>query len=236
MRRMKNRAHSVAMKIVIGCWLAFAGFLSAAGFTFTETTKEISMGLDETKASVDYAFKNETKERITIREAKGFCSCTSVQISGGKKFFEPGESGVIRINFEMGNETGKIEKVAAVILEGDDEASPTHQLKLVIDIPVLVEIEPKTVKWEIGAKAEPKTIRLAMKAEQPIHIKSVSPSTETFSQELKTIEEGRLYELVVTPKSTEKSGLTIFRLETDCKIKNHGTLQVFAVLSKPVKK
>lgn len=225
----------MAMKFIAGCWLALAGFLSAGGLTFTEGSKEISMGLEDTAATVDYPFKNETDKRIVIKEAKGSCSCTSVQISGGKKYFDPGESGVVRVNYVLENETGTVDKVVAVMLEGDNEANPSHQLALRIHIPVLVEMEPKTVKWEVGGKPEPKTIRVVMKAEKPIHIKSVSASTETFSQELKTIEDGRLYELVITPKTTEKRGLAVFRMETDCTIKNHGTLQGFATIANPVK-
>jgi hypothetical protein len=221
------------MKFVIGSWLAFAGFLSAAGLTFTESSKEISMSLEDTKASLDYAFKNESDKPVTIREAKGFCSCTSVQISGGKTFYKPGESGVIRVNLDMGNETGTVDKAVGVFLTGDNDAAPSHQLKIKIHIPVLVEIEPKSVKWETGGSAESKTIRFKMKAEKPIHIKSVTPSTEVFSQELKVIEDGREYELVITPKSTAANALSIFRLETDCTVKNHGVLQAFAVIAKP---
>ncbi|HVJ46199.1 MAG TPA: DUF1573 domain-containing protein [Luteolibacter sp.] len=224
------------MKFVVGCWLALAGVLSAANLSFTEVKKEIKMGLEDTKGTVDYPFKNESGKPITIKEAKGFCSCTSVQISGGKTFYKPGESGVIRVNLDMGNETGTVEKAVGIFLEGDAEANPSQQLTVVIHIPVLVEIEPKSVKWAIGDAKEPKTIRLKMKAEQPIHIKSVSTSTENFTQELKVLEDGRDYELVVTPKSTEANALTIFRLETDCTIKNHGTLQVFGVVSKGPKR
>lgn len=226
----------MGMKFVFGCWLGLAGFLSAAGLTFKETEKEVSLSLEDTKGYVDYAFKNDSDKRVTIKEAKGFCSCTSVQISGGKKFYDPGESGVIRVNLDMGNETGKVEKAAGIFLEGDNDAEPTHTLKIHVNIPVLVEMEPRSAKWMVGDKMEPKTIVVKMVGEKPIHIQSVTPSTEQFDQELKTIEDGRVYELVITPKDTGKPGLSIFRMQTDCNIKNHGTLQAFAVIAKPAGK
>jgi hypothetical protein len=224
----------MGMKFVAGCWVALAGMLSAASLTFSEPQKEIKMGLEDTKGSVDYTFKNQSDKPVTIKEAKGFCSCTSVQISGGKTVYKPGESGVIRVNLDMANETGTVEKVVGVFLTTDKGDEPSHQLKIIVHIPVLVEIEPKSVKWTVGDAPEAKVIRIMMKADQPIHIKDITPSSERFVHELKVLEDGRDYQLTITPKSTDSFALGIFRMATDCTIKNHGTLQAFATIAKPV--
>ena len=48
--------------------------------------------------------------------------------------------------------------------------------------------------------------------------------------EVKTLEEGKHYELLVTPAETKDPGLAIIRIETDCEIKRHQVLQAFAVI------
>ncbi len=221
------------MKSAIGLWFGLAGFLSAGGFTFPEVLKEINPGLDATKVSADFKFKNESDKPLTITKYDGGCSCISVQVSDGKRIYAPGESGVIRANFDMGNFSGTVDKHISVWLEGDGPNEPSQQLTVRVNIPVLIELEPKTVKWTIGGEAESKKIQIKMNGEKPIHISSVSPSTETFTHELKTIEDGKRYELVITPKTVEASGLSIFRIQTDCEIQKHSMQQAFAVISKP---
>jgi hypothetical protein len=51
---------------------------------------------------------------------------------------------------------------------------------------------------------------------------------------LKTIDEGKLYELVVTPEDISTPGLAILRIETDCAVERHRIQQAFAVVRKPL--
>jgi hypothetical protein len=50
---------------------------------------------------------------------------------------------------------------------------------------------------------------------------------------LKTVEEGKKYDLVVTPGSIDAPGLAVIRIETDCGISKHRVQQAFAVVRKP---
>ena len=220
---------------MIAVWLGLAGILSAAGLTFTETVKELNPALGETRVKADFAFTNQTDKTLVVKETLGDCSCTSIEISGGKRSYAPGESGVLRLNFDMGTFWGKVEKGASICLEEDAKVAPSHRLTLKVNIPILIEMEPKTVKWDTGQASGSKTIKFKMNGDKPIHIKSISTSTENFTQELRTIEDGRNYELVITPKDVQKRALTIFRVETDCELPNHRVQQVFAVVNPPVK-
>lgn len=225
------------MKQVMAFWLCLAGWLCAGPLTFPEPVKELSPGVGETKVTADFSFKNETNKAVVVKEMQGDCSsCTSIEVMGGKKSFEPGESGVIRVNFDLGTAVGKVEKGASIWVDGDAKDAPSQRLTLKVNIPVLVDIQPKTVKWQVGQEMEPKTIQFRMQGDKPIHIKSVQASTEHFNQELKTVEEGRSYELVLSPKSPNTKALSIFRVETDCEVPNHRTQQVFAVVSGPAAK
>jgi hypothetical protein len=224
------------MKRAMVVWLGFAGMAFAGKLTFPEPVKELAPGPDESKVKVDFPFTNNTDKTVVVKETLGDCSCTSIEISGGKTAYEPGESGVIRLNFDIGAAVGKVEKGASIWVDGDPKDAPSQRLTMKVDIPILVEMEPKTLKWQVGQEMESKTIKFKMLGDKAIHIKSVTSSTEHFTQELKTIEDGRSYELLVTPKNINNKALAVFRVETDCEVPKHRTQQVFAVVSAPVAK
>ncbi len=221
------------MKRVIGLWLGFAGFLSAGTLTFQETEKVVNATPADSAISVDYAFTNNTGKPVTLDRATGNCSCTSVDISGGKTSYAPGESGVLRANFDIGNFQGGVDKIITVWLDGAPESKPSQQLKLRVNIPVLIEMEPKSVKWDIGESPEAKKVEIRINGEKPIHVLSVSASRPDFTHELKTIEDGKRYELIVKPVKTEAPGIAIFKVVTDSAIERQKTQQAFAVVKRP---
>lgn len=222
------------MKCAIGFWLAMAGLLSAGALTFNETIQEMSPDPNESKVFADFKFTNKSDKPVTINRFDGGCSCVSVQISDGKRVYAPGESGVIRANFDIGTFSGTVDKVVSLWMEGDAEDAPSEKVTLRVHIPVIIEMEPKTVKWDVGQKPEAQTIKISMKGEKPTHLLKVSGNSEAFDHELKTIEDGRVYELVITPKSTESAKLGSFRLESDSEVKRQAVQQVFAMIKRPV--
>jgi hypothetical protein len=221
------------MKIAFGIWLAFVALVSAAGLDFPEPLKEIHAPADAKTVTADFEFTNRSEKSVTVREYKSTCSCMSVQIKGGKLRYAPGESGLVRANFEMGNFSGVVDKVVAIWLDDDHADKPSLSLTVRVHIPVLVSMEPKTLKWELDGKGEPQTIRIQMNHSKPIRILSVSSSSESFKSEVKTIEEGKSYELIVTPTSIHAPGLAVLRVETDCDLEKHRIQQAFAVVRKP---
>jgi hypothetical protein len=44
------------------------------------------------------------------------------------------------------------------------------------------------------------------------------------------IEEGKKYEIVVTPASTEKVGMGVIHVETDCSVQRHRSQRIFTVV------
>lgn len=220
------------MKIACSIWLALAAFLQA-GLDFPSTLKEIHAPADVEFVTADFEFTNNSEKTVNVARVDPTCSCISVKIKDGKLRYAPGESGLIRAKFDMGNFAGTVDKVVAVWLDNDPEDKPSQALTVRVHIPVLVSLEPKTLKWEIGGKSEPQTIRIQMNYTSPIHVKGVKSSSKAFKHELKTIEDGKLYDLIVTPLEFDSPGMAIIRVETDCEIVKHRTQQAFAVLRKP---
>lgn len=97
----------------------------------------------------------------------------------------------------------------------------TDRLSVELHVPTLVQVEPKITKWTVGQAADPKTVRVTMNHEQPIILKEVRSSRENVTVETKEIETGKIYELTLTPASTDKVQLGMLTLVTDCEIKKH---------------
>ncbi len=221
------------MKKAIGIWLALAALVHAATLDFKEMSKEINAPADVLTVTADFEFANNSDKPITITKSDPGCSCVSIQVSEGKLRYGPGESGTLRAKFDMTNFSGTVDKVIALYLNDDSADKPSQVLKLKVNIPVLVGVEPKTVKWDLGAKAEPQTIRIKMIEGQTIHVTAIKSSSDAFACELKTVADGKHYELVVTPRDMNAPGIAVFRIETDCKIQKHRVQQAFGVVRKP---
>lgn len=222
------------MKWTTGIWLTLVAITHAQGLEFAELIKNVDAPADATIVTADFPFTNKSDKPVLIAKSDPGCSCLKVEISGGKLKYAPGESGVVRTTFEMGNFSGTVDKMVALWIDDDAPDKPSKQLTVRVHIPVLVGIEPKTVKWDIGTKADPKTIQIRMAEGKPIHVVGVKSSSPSFSCELKTVEEGRRYDLIVTPKDVNAPGMSVIRIETDCEISKHRTQQAFAVVSKPL--
>lgn len=222
------------MKIATAIWLALAALSQADGLAFERVLEEVKAPADATTVTADFKFTNKGDKPVTISKSDPGCSCLSVQISGGKLKYAPGESGTVRATFDVGNFSGTVDKAIGLWLDNAPGDKPTMHLTVRIEIPVLVTMEPKTATWDVGGKAEPKTISIRMAEGQTIKVLNVKCSSPLFQQELKTIEEGKKYDLIVTPKSADGPGMGVIRIETDCPISKHRLQQAFAVVRKPV--
>ncbi len=221
------------MKLLLGIWLALVASVAAAGLEFTSTHNEVQAPPDVATVTSDFSFTNKTNTPVTIAKADPSCSCMKVEISGGKLIYAPGESGVIRITFEMGNFSGTVDKGLAIFLDKDPPEKPSILLTLQVHIPTLVTIEPKTLRWDLDAKPEPKTLQIDIAEGQTIHVTGVKSSSEVFTYELKTLEAGKKYAIVVTPTVTNAPSISVIRIETDCKIPRYQVQQAFTQVMKP---
>jgi hypothetical protein len=214
-------------------WLALIAVIEAGVLDFPNFIKEVHAPADAKTVTADFEFTNRSDKPVSIAKYDSGCSCLAVTIRDGKLRYEPGESGVVRSVFSMGNFSGSVDKIVALWLDNDPMENPSLKLTVRVHIPVLVAMEPKTLKWDLGGKLEPKVIQIRMNHDKPIHVTSVTSTSEAFKHELKTIEDGKSYELVVTPTETESPGLGIFRVETDCDLEKHRIQQAFASVRRP---
>jgi hypothetical protein len=207
--------------------------MQAAALDFKEVLKEVHAPADVKKVSADFEFTNHSDKPVTVSKYESTCSCMSVMIKDGKLHYAPGESGVVRAEFDMGNFSGAVDKVVALWFDNAPADRPSLSLTVRVHIPILVSMEPKTVKWDLNGDAEPQTIHVTMNHTKPIKVVKVTSSSAAFMPTLKTIEEGKSYEVIVAPADIKSPGLAVLRIETDCDIVKHRTQQAFAVVRKP---
>jgi hypothetical protein len=214
----------------------FAGVLASvgAGLEFSEPTKKLDAAPDQREIIADFDFSNTGQVPSTIKRYEAACSCTAVKVKGGKLHYEPGESGVIRVRLDLGNLVGRTEKAVQLWLDDDPPTRPSVVLRLDVTIPELVRIEPKTVRWELDDKPEPKVIRLTIDHDAPIRITGVSCGNQVFTTDLKTISEGKEYEVRITPASTAEQSLAVVQITTDSKVARYATQRVFAMVRRPI--
>lgn len=219
------------MNKILLAWLA-AGVPAFAGLKFDEPSKEVTAAPDAQKVEAEFTFTNTGTDTVVIDHQDAACTCISSEIKGAKMSYQPGESGVIRGAFDVTNFAGTVDKQIMLYLKGDPANRPSHILTVKVKIPVLVEVEPKTLTWDLGGPATPKTATLTMNYSSPIHVKDVSGTNPAFTYEVKTIEEGKKYEVIVTPQATSEVGLAVFHIDTDCAIPRHRSQRVFGVIRK----
>lgn len=210
--------------------------LSAGSLTFEEPTQEIHAGTDAKTVTADFKFKNESSAEVVIDHYDAACTCINAGVLEGKMNYKPGESGVIRAAFDMSHFSGTADKSVMVWLKGDPEDKPSITLTARVIIPVLVEVEPKTLIWESGSPAEAKTVTITMKHDEPIRVTSISGADKRFVQMLRTVEEGKKYEITVTPATTSGVGMGVISIETDCPVQRFRSQRIFTVLRHPLPK
>jgi hypothetical protein len=213
--------------------MLFGVAIGTAGLTFEKTLIEFHPKPDVTKVTADFAFRNDGDKPVRIANYDAACSCMHVGVSEGKLDYAPGEAGVIRAVFNLAGYYGIVDRVVALWLDGDPPEAPSARLTVRTHIPQLITIEPKTLSWDLNQLPIPQTITVKMDPDTKIHILGVQSSSENFTVESKTLEAGRKYEVIVTPKSTEVPGITAIRIDTDCEVESQRSQSAFGVIRNP---
>ncbi|QNN21538.1 DUF1573 domain-containing protein [Planctomycetales bacterium ZRK34] len=166
--------------------------------------------VDESASAV-FEFVNEGKTPITISRVTTSCGCITTKLD--QQRYEPGEHGRIEASFEFGRYTGAQLKTIRVF--SDDPVQPEMHLTMRVMVPKVLEIEPFSVFWRREESPAPKTIHITTVIGDPVDITSVDAGDGPFEVELKKLEPGRVYELIVTPRQTGIMTRARFTLHTN---------------------
>ncbi|MGA8655948.1 MAG: DUF1573 domain-containing protein [Chthoniobacterales bacterium] len=153
-----------------------------------------------------FRFTNIGTMPVTINEVRTSCGCTTAALE--KKLYHPGESGEIDATFTIAGLTGHQEK--SIFVTTSAALVEPVVLRLKVDIPEAIKIEPQLVLWRLGERPDSKTIRIAVPEGMSAKIVSVVADNAAVKLELHEIRPGKEWEVKVTPPSTkEPAGATL---------------------------
>lgn len=184
---------------------------------------------NEIRTSV--AFTNAGSEPVKITRVKPLCDCTDASLKGGKKEYAPGEKGEIELTMRLGAFTGKIEK----FVEVKTSDGKTQKLALRVDIPELMQVQPKALQWTVGQKPMAQEFIIEIDPKVALKLTDVSLMGSDFDYEPVTVESGRKYRVVVTPKSTAKGAFNTLWVKTDSKDPRYAKRSFFLSVNPPRK-
>ncbi len=211
---------------LLGCWLLSIA-VAPAQLLFETNLLERSAEVGESSVIAEFNFKNTGTESAEIGLIDSSCGCLKAR--SNQSSYLPGESGVIEAEFFVKGLSGTVEK--SITVRTNSNPTPVR-LAVRVNIPEILLIEPKMLSWEIGEDPTPKRVTFKVLRADPIHLLEVVPSRKEVTASLHTIEDGRHYEIELTPRSTSDTILGVVRIETDCEIREQQRQMAFFRVSR----
>jgi hypothetical protein len=196
--------------------LLFPPGMALAQLSWENKLLDFHPTFEEKSVTGEFVFKNAGNYPVKILSVKSNCGCTTAKLD--KTEYQPGESGKITATFTIGQRVGFQQKDIIVRTDdphGRDGKGVLAQLTVQTHIPELARVTPKFVNWQIGETNAPKTIALEVKHSEPIHVVGVESSDARLIPKLATIEDGKRYEVLVTPADTSQPVKAHLRIKTD---------------------
>ena len=173
--------------VVVGLSLALP---AQARLVFPQTEINTSMTVGAESVWVEFPFANEGSDSAVLDEVQSSCGCTVPELT--QKQYAPGEQGVLRARFDVGERQGMQTKQLTVISGGE-----TTVLKFNVDVPQRSEFAPRLLLFR-GDDLNPRSTQLTFKADKPVTLISVVSHNPAFTVEVIPSTEGESYELKVT--------------------------------------
>lgn len=208
----------------------FLGMITpaAASLKFENTSAEITVKPGVDNAQVVFSFQNTGDEKIEIADYQTGCGCLKAKLKDDKTIYEPGEKGEVIGDFDLRNLFGQVDKSIVLHLKDDEKGKPSFVLTTKITIPELLKVEPRTLNWTAGEEATPKSYKITVNQEEPLKITDVVTTNNIFIHELKTIKEGKEYEIIVTPTNVSETHFGIIKITSDSDLQRFRRISAFA--------
>jgi putative membrane protein len=187
--------------------------IKSGDIVFTPASQMIRASAGQKEVEVTFSVENTASVPIGIARLESGCACLSVTIDEDP--IPPRSSATITGIFDTEQLRGASEKQITIV--SDQQDKPTF-LTTRIEVEPIYSIEESMTTWSLGSKAETKVVTFRVLREEPLHVLSAESKRAEVRCELVEVEKGRLYQLKLTPNSTDASLLGIVRMETDCEI------------------
>ena len=196
---------------------------SGDGIVFASRRLEVELKPGDWQAELRFEFTNHTGVPLAVEGFSQSCGCLSGQWDGTP--VDPGQTGNITAKFLTQGQRGTVTKSLLVKFVGFE----TIELSATVTIPESMTFSARTLRWSKGAKAEARTIDIAVNTRKPVRVLSIKGDS-AFDTELVTLEDGRRYRIAVTPKNTDAERVGIFQVRTDAPDPRDALHGVFAMI------
>jgi len=163
----------------------------------------------------DFIFTNTGTATLDILEVKPSCGCTTA--GAWDKKVEPGKTGVIPLQFNPTGFGGAIAKSATVTC--NDPAQSTTILKLTGTVWKPIDMTPNIASFIYQSDDQTnqtKAIKIVNNMDAPLTLSDAKSSHSAFKVEVKTVTEGKEFELLVTavPPFTNRTAFGSITVKT----------------------
>ncbi len=198
--------------------------LTKGALVYTPAFFQVEAKAGDETVSAHFTIRNDGETQVKVTKLDTTCACLKVEVAD--TVLDPGESTTLDAVFEIEKLMGEAEKM--IMVETDQPGVRAALLPVKVNVPPILEIEPKNVKWKVGEKPEPRTFTFRTLRDKPIHVTEVSSSRpEMVTASLEEVEKGRIYKITVTPKSTDDFMLGFVRITNDVEIDDHKLQMAF---------
>ena len=212
------------------CLLAAFSTLARAEMATELPAIEVKPKPSDEVVKVSFKFRNKGTKPVKILDLESSCSCLSAEMD--KAEYQPGEEGTGTAEFKVSTFVGRHEKIVTALT--DDPQQKEWEITFILDIPAVVDIEPKTLQWWTGEEPVEKTTTVKMNADTPMKITNITATRDNVEFSWKEVKPGQEYLVTVKPKTTKDVTLGALKIETDSTIpKYQRQLAFFSIYNKP---
>jgi len=194
----------------------------AARFDNTDIKATAAPGADV--VDFCYHFTNTGDIPLVVEEFVQSCGCMKGEWDGIP--VQPGATGKINAKLLTKGLRGKVRKSLHVKFI----ASGAVELTGEVEIPEALLYSERTLHWTVSESPQPKQVDIIIQSKTPLRVLSVSNNDPTFSCELKTIEAGQRYQIVITPQETKTARVCVMQVRTDSKDPRDALQGLFAIV------
>jgi len=176
-------------KLLLPLVLATCANLALAGLSFEKTRLDLNVAPGTKALDASYAFQNTGNTPVKVLDIHTSCGCTVPELA--KRNYEPGETGVLKVKFEVGDRQGLQSKTITLRTDAGEYA-----LQLVANIPQRLVISPRLVVFrpsDTGARS----IKLSFNSDTPFTKVRLTEVAPPFVATLTTDKEGLEYTVTV---------------------------------------
>lgn len=199
---MRLSRHLALILLTLGMLAVRVPALDWKATTVSVTTAPFQSTIDAV-----FEFKNSGSQPVTINDVATNCDC--LEAAADRKVYAPGETGLIRTRFTVGDRTGQYVRIITVLT--DEPADPVR-LSLQIEVPDLVTLTPRSVSWQLREAPTEKSVELLAAQGLQITFVKIQPTNEAFAARLEIVEPGRHYRLHLKPRGTAQPASAAIRI------------------------